>query len=74
MVDSGAVPLNVDGLIVLSSTLSIDKNLTITGLGAANLAIDGDHSEGVFAISSGVTATISNARPSSPARWCASGA
>ena len=46
--------------ITLSSTLTIDHNITITGLGAANLAVSGNHAVGVFVVNSGVTASISN--------------
>ncbi len=46
--------------ITLSSTLTISQNVTITGLGAANLAISGNHAHEVFDVASGVTASISN--------------
>ena len=45
--------------ITLSNALTIDTNVTITGLGAANLAISGNNAVEVFNIASGVTASIS---------------
>ena len=47
------------GQITLTSgSLVITKNLTITGLGAANLAISGNSASRVFVVREGVTATI----------------
>ena len=46
--------------ITLSSTMAISTNVTITGLGAANLFISGNHMYQDFNISAGVTATISS--------------
>jgi large repetitive protein len=46
--------------ITLSSTLTISHNITITGLGAANLAVSGNSSVHDFLVNSGVTASISN--------------
>lgn len=46
--------------ITLTSTLTVGHNLTITGLGASNLAISGNHAIQDFVISTGVTASISS--------------
>jgi hypothetical protein len=51
--------LSYPATITLSSTLTIGKNLTISGPGASNLAITGNNSVRPFSISSGTTATIS---------------
>ena len=40
--------------------LTLNHNVTITGLGVANLAISGNNADQVFSIPSGVTAAISN--------------
>jgi len=45
--------------IVLSSTIAINVNLSIEGLGAGTLAVSRNNSVGVFDIGTGVTATIS---------------
>lgn len=45
--------------IVLNSALTIDRDVTITGLGAANLAISGNNATQIFSVPSGVTASIS---------------
>ena len=45
--------------IYLNSTLAVNSNVTITGLGAANLAVSGQYLVGDFAIGTGVTASIS---------------
>jgi hypothetical protein len=42
-----------------STALQIDKNLTIRGPGASNLAISGNATLQIFSVSSGVTASIS---------------
>ncbi len=46
--------------ITLGSVLEISKNVTITGLGASNLVISGDHSTEVFQVDVGVTGSISS--------------
>ena len=46
--------------ITLSSTLTIGQNISITGLGAANLAVSGNNAVQVFTVFPGVTASISN--------------
>jgi hypothetical protein len=53
------INFSVAGTITLNSTLSINTSLTISGPGASNLAISGNNSVEVFAISSGATVTIS---------------
>src|SRR2546425_3226055 len=45
--------------ITIASTLTIGTNLTISGPGASNLAINGNDSVRVFYINAGVTAAIS---------------
>jgi hypothetical protein len=45
--------------ITLGSTLTINTNVAITGLGAQNLAINGNNAVRVFTVGSGVTASIS---------------
>jgi hypothetical protein len=42
------------------SDLTISRNLSIKGLGATHLAISGNSTSGVFAISNGVTALVAN--------------
>ena len=44
--------------ITLNSTLTLSHNVTITGLGAASLAVSGNNAHQVFDIASGVTAGI----------------
>ena len=44
--------------ITLNSVLTISQSVTISGLGAANLAISGNHATEVFDVASGVTASI----------------
>ena len=46
--------------ITLNSVLMIGTNVTITGLGAPNLAISGNNAVEVFDIAAGVTASISS--------------
>ena len=46
--------------ITLSSVLTISHNVTITGVGTANLAISGNHATEVFDVASGATASIAN--------------
>jgi hypothetical protein len=51
---------SITGTITLTGgELLINKNLTITGPGALQLAIDGNHADRVFEIGSGATVTIS---------------
>jgi hypothetical protein len=45
--------------IVLASTLTLTKNITIAGPGASTVAVSGDDAVGVFSVGSGVTAVIS---------------
>jgi hypothetical protein len=47
------------GTITLTSTLQINKNLTITGPGAAQLTVSGDNAHRVFTFGAGVTASLS---------------
>lgn len=49
----------VVGVIVLTETLVIDKNLAISGPGADVLALDGDQQVGVLKIATGTTVRIS---------------
>ena len=42
-----------------SGELFVDKSVTINGPGAANLAVDGNHSDRVFQVANPVTVTIS---------------
>ncbi len=49
----------VTGTITLTSTLTLSHNVTITGPGASALTISGNSAVLVFAINSGVTASIS---------------
>lgn len=49
----------VSGTILLGSTLTLTKDVTIQGPGAASLALDGQNARRVFSVNSGVTATIS---------------
>ncbi len=45
--------------ITLSATLTLSRNVTIDGLGSANLAVSGNDAVEVFHVDAGVTATIS---------------
>ena len=45
--------------ITLSSVLPINQNVSIVGLGAANLTVSGGGTVGVFSVTTGVTASIS---------------
>ncbi|MBR0345759.1 MAG: hypothetical protein IJI03_10920, partial [Rudaea sp.] len=47
------------GTISVLSTLPVTKNVTITGPGAAALAIDGGNSVGVLSVAAGTTVSIS---------------
>ena len=50
----------MSGAILLTSgELFVDKSVTINGPGAANLAVDGNHSDRVFQVANPVTVTIS---------------
>lgn len=54
------IDFNLTGTIVLTlGQLEINKNLTISGPGAAGLAISGNNVTGVFVVDSGITVTIS---------------
>jgi hypothetical protein len=53
-----AKKLTGDTISLTQGQLAITKNLDIEGLGAANLAISGNAASRVFAVSSGVTATL----------------
>src|SRR5436305_535561 len=54
------IDFSVTGAITLTSgELLVDKSVTITGPGAASLAVDGNAASRVFHISAGKTATIS---------------
>jgi sugar lactone lactonase YvrE len=56
------IVFTVTGLITLNcttGTLAINQNMTISGPGAANLAVSGGNACTVFQVNSGVTATIS---------------
>lgn len=53
------IDFDVTGTITLSSTLTIDKNLTISGPGAANLAVSGNNAVVVFATDNHTNVTIS---------------
>lgn len=48
--------------IMLGSTLTVDKSVTISGPGDANLSISGNHAVGVFAIDPGTNVTISGVK------------
>jgi CSLREA domain-containing protein len=50
---------NVAGVIIVTETLVIDKDLTISGPGADVLALDGGQQVGVLKITAGVTVRIS---------------
>ena len=50
---------SVTGTITLTATLQINKDLTITGPGAADLSVSGDNLYGVFSFGPGVTASLS---------------
>ena len=59
------ITFNADYTITLSSQLDIDKSMTITGRGAKNTIIQANANPdtatyGVFAITSGITATLEN--------------
>jgi hypothetical protein len=51
--------LNGQAITLTSGELLVDKSVTITGPGAASLAVDGNAASRVFHISAGKTATIS---------------
>ena len=53
------INFGVTGTITLSSTLAIDKNLTISGPGAASLSVSGNNSVVVFATAYHTNVTIS---------------
>ena len=53
------IDFSVTGTITLSSTLAIDKNLTIRGPGAASLSVSGNNSVVVFVTSYYTNVTIS---------------
>jgi hypothetical protein len=68
------IDFGVTGTITLSSTLAIDKDLTISGPGAANLAVSGNNSVVVFATANYTNVTISGLTVSggfnaSPGGW-----
>jgi predicted outer membrane repeat protein len=46
-------------ITLTSGQLVVDKSVTISGLGAANLAVNGNAADRVFYVSSGLTVTIS---------------
>ncbi|MBI5641676.1 MAG: Ig-like domain repeat protein [Nitrospirae bacterium] len=54
------INFNVNGTITLSSRLSIDKNLTITGPGATSLTISGNNTVQVLYVSPGITLNLNN--------------
>jgi hypothetical protein len=53
------IDFGVSGTITLSSTLTIDKNLTISGPGAANLVVSGNNLVVVFVTAYNTNVTIS---------------
>src|SRR5687767_7626611 len=53
------IDFGVSGTITLSSTLVIDKNLTISGPGAASLSVSGNNSVVVFVTGYSTNVTIS---------------
>ena len=54
------INFSVTGTITLrGGPLTIDKSLTISGPGASDLAISGNHTDGVFVVKSGATVTVS---------------
>ena len=57
---NGTIDFSVTGTITLDSQLTLNKNLTITGPGAAQLAISGNNTVRVMAVTAGVTVTISD--------------
>jgi hypothetical protein len=58
--DGDTIDFSVTGTITLGGTnLAVDKNLTINGPGADQLAVDANHNSRVFLIGSGKTVTIS---------------
>ena len=59
--DSDTINFSVTGAITLASgELAIGQNITISGPGALNLAVDGNHAGRVFHILPGKTVTISD--------------
>ncbi len=58
-VSGDEIRFGVTGTITLTATLNINKNLTITGPGAAQLRVSGDHLYRVFTLGTGVTASLS---------------
>jgi hypothetical protein len=71
--DGDTIHFGITGTITLTTgELLVDKSVTISGLGAASLIVDGNAADRVFHVSSGVTATIAgltitngNSQPSS---------
>jgi len=58
--DGDEITFAVTGTITLTSgLLTVNTDITISGPGAGNLAVDGNANTGVFFINSGVTVTIS---------------
>ena len=58
---ANTITITATGAITLASALpAITKNVAIAGPGAAMLTVDGNHAVRVFAVNSGVTASISN--------------
>jgi uncharacterized delta-60 repeat protein len=55
-----ASTLSGHAITLTSGALSISQNLTIDGLGASSLAVSGDNTSTVFAITSNATVTISS--------------
>jgi hypothetical protein len=53
------ITLNVAGTISLSSTVEINKSVTIKGPGAANLALDGNNSIQILSVTTGQTVSVS---------------
>jgi hypothetical protein len=57
--DGDTIHFGITGTITLTTgELLVDKSVTISGPGAASLAVDGNFADRVFHVSSGVTATI----------------
>jgi hypothetical protein len=54
-----SVPCPPGSPITLASTITLSQDVTIAGPGASTLAVSGGGAIGVFAVNSGVTATIS---------------
>jgi beta-glucanase (GH16 family) len=55
-----SVPLTGQKITLLSGPLTLRKNVTVDGSAAPGLTISGNHSDRVFIVNSGTTATLNN--------------